>query len=565
MSLAGFDKANLSLARVSLGRVSFSPQHWISGLAVLAIAFCYMTRWLDMPLYPDEVALRLQRARYLADGPINFGLYPCQSNAREISLLFRPVAYGFSAFDSAFGWSLVHIIPLLGVMIAITTTLVITVRQRAIGVSLTLSAGLIGVAGSGLILMRGEAPILFFGTAILFGYAMAGNFHGKPILATSYMLVASFLALLAFFIHPQSLILLPVFVLVCLKIALHQKSMVIKAVTALSIICAVGGAWSATRDLKMNCPEFPTAEFAFETQSLPGLAKHGGAPAVRDYFAKKLERYSGQLTFKPKYDEDYLPGTEPLPGPDSSAYGASILPLNIALRSIVLFNLILAFCVLFYAALRTVIMLGNKNSAFCSKIAKMMDDPSPYLLLATGGYCALFIYDTQTAFYRASHIHFMFVMLNALALSNLSNVARFFVWPLGIFSVALSISSTLMAQTHMSEKFAAGWAGPSISQNTNWSTVRVEAMRAEKDCKIDKQDSNIVIDDMTYDAMRQHRHLMPITYLGFAYDPKTSTANWLQELLQHNGASSIIARCESFGNLGLKYTFKEGGICCLKL
>jgi hypothetical protein len=559
MSLAGFDKANLSLG------VSFSPKYWISGLAVLAIAICYMMRWLDMPLYPDEVALRLQRARYLADGAINFGLYPCQSNARQISLLFRPVAYGFSAFDSAFGWSLVRIIPLLGVMIAATAALLVTVRQKAMGVSLSLAAGFIGVAGSGLILMRGEAPILFLGTAILFGYAMAGKFQGRPILTSAYLIVASSLALLAFFIHPQSLILLPVFVFVSLKVALHQESMIMKIVTALSIVCAVSGAWSATRDLKMNCPEFPTAELAFETQSLPGLLKHGGFLAVRDYFAKKLGRYSGEIAFKPKYDEDYLPGIESSPGADSRTYGEPISPLNIALRSVVLFNLILAFCVLFYAALRTVMMLGNNNSAFSSKVAKMMDDPFPYLLLATGGYCALFIYDTQTGFYRAAHIHFMFVMLNALALSNLSNVTRCFVWPLGIFSVVVSISSTLMAQTHISDKFAAGWAGPSISLNTNWSTVRSEATRAEKDCRIGDQDSNIVIDDMTYDAMRRHRHLMPITYLGYAYDPKTSAANWVQELLKHNGASSIIARCESFGNLRLNYTFKEGGICCLKL
>lgn len=486
--MAGFDKAGLSLRRVTSGRVAFSSQYWVPGLAVLAIAFYYMMHWLDMPLYPDEVALRLQRARYLADGPINFGLYPCQSNAREISLLFRPVAYGFSTFDAASGWSLVRIIPLLGVMIAVATTLVVTMRQKAMGVTLTLAAGFIGVAGSGLILMRGEVPILFFGTAILFGYAMARSFQGRPILTTSYLLVASSLAFLAFFIHPQSLILLPVFVLVCLRIALHQKSTIVKAVTALSIICAVGGAWSATRDLKMNCPEFPTAELAFEIQSLPGLLKHGGVQAVGDYFTKKLRRYSGEIVFKPKYDDGYLPAMELSPGADSRGSGASIMPLNIVLRSVVVLNLIFAFCVLFYAAFRTVTMLRNNNSAFSGRIAQLMDDPFPYLLLATGGYCALFLYDTQTGFYRASHIHFVFVMLNALALANLSNVARFFAWPLGILSVVLSISSTWMVQTRMSEKFAVGWAGPSISLNTNWSTVRLEVMQAEKDCKIGQQD-----------------------------------------------------------------------------
>jgi hypothetical protein len=547
------DKMNFSSRRPS-----FSIQCWILGVGIVAIVFWYMTRWLEMPLYPDEVALRLQKARYLADGPISYGLFPCRSNVREISLLFRPIAYVFSAFDFGFGWSLVRGIPLVGVMFTVTTVLFITLRKNAVGASLFLTAGLVGVVGSGLILMRGEAPILFLGTACLVGYSMAKHCASRPILATSYLTVTSCLALFAFFIHPESLVLLPVFFLVCMKTALHQKTRFVKTIAALSIVCAVGGAWSTLNALKLDCPEFPAAEFAAEIQGLPGLARIEGVPAVKDYFTSKLERYADQFTLKAGYESDYLPAVHP--GSDRELLSS----MNTALRLAALLNLILACCALVYSGFRTMIMLGKRYSAFSCKIASALDDPSPFLFLATAGYWALFIYDTQTAFYRDFHIHFMLVMLNALALSTLGDVAKLFVWPLGILSVVLSISSTLMLQTYMSEKFAAGWVGPSISQHTNWSMVRLETMQAEKDCKIGNQDSEIIIDDMTYDAMKNHRHLTPITYLGFARDPKTSSANWLQEVFQQTKPSAIVARCASFENFGLKYSFMEGQICCLK-
>jgi hypothetical protein len=64
----------------------------VCGISVVAATLFYLFQWLDMPLYPDEVALRLQKARYFADGAISFGLFPCPSNAQPIPIIFRPAA-----------------------------------------------------------------------------------------------------------------------------------------------------------------------------------------------------------------------------------------------------------------------------------------------------------------------------------------------------------------------------------------------------------------------------------------------------------------------------------------
>src|SRR5258708_19451181 len=83
------------------------------GLSVLGIAILYIAQRLQMPLYPDEVALRLWKARFLADGPVEYSVLPqCPSNVKDIPTILRPVAYLFSVFDFSYGWSFVREIPL---------------------------------------------------------------------------------------------------------------------------------------------------------------------------------------------------------------------------------------------------------------------------------------------------------------------------------------------------------------------------------------------------------------------------------------------------------------------
>ena len=51
---------------------------WVCGLTVLGIAILYLSQWLQMPLYQDEVALRVLRARFLVDGATGAYLFGSQ-------------------------------------------------------------------------------------------------------------------------------------------------------------------------------------------------------------------------------------------------------------------------------------------------------------------------------------------------------------------------------------------------------------------------------------------------------------------------------------------------------
>lgn len=73
-----------------------------------------------MPIYPNEIALRLPSARALVDGAILYPPVPrCATGARGIPWPLIPVAYLFSASDFAFGWSYLRAFPIGAILAAL--------------------------------------------------------------------------------------------------------------------------------------------------------------------------------------------------------------------------------------------------------------------------------------------------------------------------------------------------------------------------------------------------------------------------------------------------------------
>ena len=242
---------------------------WVVGIIPFAVALLYLSQWLKMPLYSDEVAFRLLRSRYLADGAISFGIYPCASNAQLIPVIFRPVAYLLSVANSATGWSTVRSAPLMGVLLMMAATLGIILRQAAFGSALLLMSGLIGVAGSGLILSRGEAPMLFLGAACLVGFAITVARGVSPLVCGLYLVIVTPIALLAFFVHVQAAILAPLLLLTALAFTLRTGNRVVGVLAVLTAVLVLVGAWAALNS-KVRCPEYPALEFASAKSELPG-------------------------------------------------------------------------------------------------------------------------------------------------------------------------------------------------------------------------------------------------------------------------------------------------------
>ncbi|MDB5619753.1 hypothetical protein [Tardiphaga sp.] len=538
--------------------ISRQRQCWAACVIVCGAALFYLSQWLKMPLYPDEIAFRLLRARYLADGAMAYGLLPCLSNAREIPVIFRPVAYALSVIDSGAGWSMVRYPQVVGVMLALLTTLLVTIRRDAIAAALMTAAALIGVVGSGVILSRGEAPLFFLGVACVAGYGVVIRRHPSPLISGTYLVVTTCLALMAVFVHQQALILLPILLLLVLAIALRTPSLAMRGLAGLCAVAMLVGATASLATAKVNCPEFPSIAPVFAKMELTGLARQEGWPGVETYLLNKLPRYAGIFGFNTKYDINYLPGFDP------AGSGGALAVLNAGIVSAVLLNLLLAFVVMIVLGVGSLrLALGSVGSRH-ERLAGLLREPSLYLCLGIAGHLALLIYDVPTAFYRCFYVHFMLVMLNTMALSGIRGKGRLFLWPLGVASLVLCVASGFLSQ-EIDRKFAGGWAGPSIRLQTDWKAARMRIGEAAGRCNIGIKDTGIVIDDRTFDGMKQYPHLIPFTYLGFAVPPNEADAASLNRVLRRVSASAIVTSCQLMKGWGFVPEFEKDGICCLKL
>jgi hypothetical protein len=297
----------------------------------------------------------------------------------------------------------------------------------------------------------------------------------------------------------------------------------------------------------------------FSVMTLPGLAKHEGLIGVEKYLRGKLGNYKEQFLFKKKYDYNYLPQGAP---DESTAYFVS---LNAGISLMVFLNLLIACGVFLYAGLETIQILISGRHSLRERVILIATGPSVYLFLATAGHLALFIVDVPTNFYRAFYINFSLAMINALALAGLKGPARSALWPIGTVSIVLCILSATATREEIKPKFLAGWAGPSISLGTNWSATRLAVTELAGKCGIGAKDPRIIIDDLTFDAMRRHPHLMPVTYIGLAYDPEGSGSKKLPEFIRSFGATHVLARCVNFSSYKIDPDVHSDDLCCARL
>jgi len=527
------------------------------GLGVFGIAIFYMAQWLQMPLYSDEVALRLWKARFLADGSVEYSILPqCPSNVRDIPTILRPVAYLFSAFDFAYGWSFIREIPLFGVLFALGAYLVLLFNRRAPAAMLATAACFVGVAGSGLVLFRFEIPLIFYGAACAIGYLLIRRDTVGPVAVCVYLMLSTLLALFGFFIHLQTLILAPLGMLLAAGFMIRHRSRAVRILAGLSVLLIATGALTAISAAPtVRCAEFPKIERSFDEMTLGGLAKHGGMSAIGEYLGSKLDLYTDQFLFKRQYGHNYLPGI-------TSGGGSAYSRLNTAISVAVLLNLLIACGVLFYSGIGTARLVISNRHSLRESLILAATTPYIYLFLATAGHLALFIVDVPTNFYRASYINFSLVMINALALSGLKGRAQSVVWPIAVLGIVVSIFSATVSSVEMKSKFLAGWSGTGISLDTNWSAVRLDVAKLAGKCGIKTNDQGIIIDDVTFDALKQHPHLSPFTYIGLGYNPDDPGMKKPPEFIRSVGAKYLLARCAFFPFYKVVPDARSDELCC---
>lgn len=539
----GFAKASLSSA-------------W--ALCVLALACLYLYGWRNLPLFPDEVALRIQSARSLVDGFIIYPVFPQCGNGSPMALPFYPVAYLLSAWDMAFGWSHIRLLAGGVILASLVTVLVAILRSGPHLAAGLLAYAFIGVAGSGLLMMRMELFMILQAAACLVAFLILRSRLGGFARAGGILTVV-FASILAAHVHPQALILFPAALALVGGIGLLSASRVVSGLAALGAIWLLWAAGAAGSRIKFTCGD-TTAVFDW-IRNKTILGETGMQTLFSGEllpWTRKIDAYAQQFLFQKAYPIDRLPGI--------SEKDLQILMLwnDLIYWSVILF--LLFFIILFISNIIIIVreilnIYNRKNSNFHD----VFRSGAFYIVVFSLPHILYFFYDTEGAFYRAYYFNFVFVSISALSLSRMRGWAQIILVPPIVLGVALSFVSINETVASFDQKFIDGWAGPSLSLQQDGTEAVKPVQELARACGIASDEAGLVVDDFTYLPLKSHRGIVPWTYAGlgrFVIQGSVTTTGLMADL--KHMSSAVLLRCENMAGVPVPGMIRQGDLCCIK-
>jgi hypothetical protein len=117
-------------------------------------------------------------------------------------------------------------------------------------------------------------------------------------------------------------------------------------------------------------------------------------------------------------------------------------------------------------------------------------------------------------------------------------------------------------------KIQSGQVGPSLALDTDWGSVRADVNQLKQSCNINDKTTKIMMDDMTYDALKQHSHLILITYFALGASLSGGSAEDQlpanRVLFKRVSPNAAIMQCSNFSVIGLNPTSQKSSLCCAK-
>jgi hypothetical protein len=534
--------------------VSKLKQHaWLLVLVIpLALTAYYLSAWLNMPIYPDETSFRLQSFRAIADGRLRYSPFPYCGRAPETSLPLLPFAYLLAALDSFAGWSFVRAIPFISVLSAVSASM-LAMRRRASPAALLLPLAFIGVAGSGLILMRGDCFLILQGTTIFLGYWLLKRPRNNTLDA-SWIVGSVIFSLVSIQIHPQGLVLLPVSLIMMARLVMKSQSRAVHAAGCLAMPWIVTAASFVALSSLPACSEYPSFQNVLSDLSIFGPSAWPVFSSSLSPWLEKFATHANNFTFKEGYIANYLPGF-------GHEHVLSLQWPNLSMDIAVWLNLAGALLVIGWASIASLRLILRRGDAIGARFATFLEAGSTFLALGGGAMFALFLVDHYTLFYRSFCAHMAFVLINATALSSLPVRRQVFLGPVYCLAVVLCLQSTITTSKYIDSKFISGWHGPSLPLNTDWEAVSDKVSHIAQSCGIDKLQERIVVDDLTFTALRQHPHLLSLSYMWVGrgvIEPRAQPMSPVRQL-----GTALLVRCEeSLGPDIPAGLMREGNFCC---
>ncbi|MDO9399222.1 MAG: hypothetical protein Q7T79_00830 [bacterium] len=519
-----------------------------------------------MPLYPDEVSFRLNGARLFVDDGLQYGLYPaCASNFKATHPIFYPVAAFYAILDSLPEWEGIRFIPFISLFLSVLVALSIISKSRFGRASGIFLIGFIGVSGSGLILSRPEWVLLVHGMACLVSFYVLLVHRRSELIICLVISGLTFVALLSLYLHIQGAIFIPLTMLPLVLYSFKSDiSQYARSLTVTAIFIILIGVWASIQQFHFRCSELPALEHFISAMTIAGAYNEKGLLQSVVFLLDKCWRYIGQFQFKEVYDVNYLPSAIPV----SKAGQYVVKLINASITFLLLVNLFCSFSIANYSGVLIVKKLFISANGLT--IRERLYSSSPYLFIffAIGALLGLFVYDAATNFYRSFYLNLLMAITNGIVLSFSASKLRWVLRQIGVISLLTCFCSTILTFEIIRPKIQSGQVGPSLALDTDWGRVRADVNQLKQACDINDKTTKIMMDDMTYDALKQHSHLISFTYFSFSASLSGGSA---EDQLQAHSAlfkrvspNAAIMLCSNFSTISLTPTSQKSSLCCAK-
>lgn len=525
---------------------------FIYPLGLSTIVVCVLLfPWLNMPIYPDEIAYRMILTRYIPDNGIIYSNWFLCSLSGDLTYpsLLVPVAYFMSMLDFKIGYETARLVAIASMILIVYAVMTFSHFQGKFKIVLFILGAFVGVSGSGMILMRPEAiHILYLGVCC--SVFVNINLCEKSLKFVLFSILVLLFLWLSVYTHPQGILFAPVAIYLLVLINRLQN----KKFLYFSLLFVFAVVYSKYAWKQLDCSEYPAIQAYLDRMISP--LPRASFDEIKNIFLEKLVLYVDKFTYKNQYDVQYLPNISEL--------NQFVRCVNKLVTFVVLIGILSGIFIIFalpvaymYYSIknRSLGLWFIRREFYCLNLSFLIAAPALILLM----------FDGQSAFYRAFFVNTCFYIALSLVLPLLNScrirVIQTFVILIYVITISTVVTSGILNLIYFSRPIAGGYVGPSISYKTDWKLNSKIINQLMFDFSQGVPKGPIVVDDATYLAMNRYPMLLPITYL---IQQSELLGIPFHSALKLAKVELIIVRCSSLGGLQLNQQNRLGDFCILR-
>jgi len=495
-------------------------QRWILPVAAIFVFGWSVYQALWLPIYPDEVANRIILERYFLGDGMRQSLIPfcVESFLKTPPLLLKPAAVFWSSLSwLGDSWLAYRLPPLaaLTVLVVALQSFIGTWRPRSAPFLLLMA---LGPAFYGLVVLRAEVFLLAAAAVLLvLGQKMLG---GQSILKTAALMVASvFVFSLVCYVHPKAIYLIIIPLAASSLAAGSLRSPLSKiGLSAASLIVLGAIAWSAVK-LQSNppCAEAPRMAEFLASQAVNPLDLFSNRPQfwrclAHAFSASELQKVAAGMQFPGTPEIAYLP---------AFAIGARVSVLNLLISIMFFAAFVAAWSVLFNVWRRARDLAARNATLLVAAFGIGLLTPYALSLVKHWYEDSLCLATVAVLLTLAVSQHAKVSMPNRVNGNGNAHGDR------TCFDIAktvgasailvIAIASQWLIAWRYTQPFRNGYQVVGISILTDRAKIEHSIGELMRQFQIERGEP-MIVDDLTYDSLRDCRIVLPITYLGFAQD-----------------------------------------------